>query len=221
MPSPEWHQTNADTGTSPCTQIPTEAPMHGIPQSKSLCFSCSRVTGEQTKILPAPAKWFTESYIKLCVPCLSGCAPKAMRKYWQLRAWSPWIILCLSPAINKCSLLCTSLSSADNRAPPPPFLKVHSNNFKIIYEHCSARACPLAQPVGDTRSHRRLPPALLIQTIPLPGTVYTWTPERGRAAASGDKAPQTCAVWWGGGAAAGDNFILKINWPNKESLNSF
>lgn len=130
------------------------------PEQKSL-LCCRGVTGGQTKILPAPAKWFTESYMKLWVLCLSGCSSKAMRKYWQLRAWSPWIILCLSPAINKRSSLCTSLSSADNRAPPPPFLKVHSNNSKIIYEHCSARTCPLAQPVGDTLRHCRLPHALL------------------------------------------------------------
>lgn len=130
-----------------------------------------------------------------------------MRKYWQLRARSPWIISCLSPAINKHSLLCAS--SADNRAPPPPFLKVHSNHFKIIYEHCSARACPLAQPVGDTQRHCSSPLQSLSQIITLPGSFFPWTLERRRAAATGDQAPPPCTVWWGGGAAAGENLILK------------
>lgn len=84
-------------------------------------------------------------------------------------ARSPWILSCLSPAINRRGLLCASLGSAHNGAPPPPLLKVHSNHSQIIYEHCSARPCPLAQPVGDTQRHCR-PTLSLTHIFASPGS---------------------------------------------------
>lgn len=62
-------------------------------------------------------------------------------------------------------LLRASLSFTDNRALPPLLLKVHSNNFKRIYESCSVRPRPLAQPVGETQRHHRLTSDQLMQPL--------------------------------------------------------
>lgn len=141
-------------------------PTPSIPQSKCQCSVAVELPGNKRRSLLLQESNSPEVTWNFGHAAHRATSPKQQEEILATRGSGALLmVLCLSQPIINHTLLRASLSFSDNRASLLQLLKVHSNNFKRVYESCSVRPCPLAQPVGETQRHHRLASQQLMQPL--------------------------------------------------------